>query len=233
MLRRRHLLISICVLTIAVPASRPGAATREGGQDTPHSKARDNDEDKNDRRHRDPCVRPRDERGARDIEELDNDPTLLSQGEDEGSRRRKVSRVRERCEPIGGGSGVARGDFNGDGIGDLAVGVPDENVNGAIDAGAVNVIYGSSDGLTATGNQFFTQDSPGMPGVTENFDRFGLTLASGEFNGDSYSDLAIGVPHEDIGSSLGEGLVQILHGSDTGLRLRPPRSSCCRFPPRT
>ena len=140
MLRRRHLLISICVLTIAVPASRPGAATREGGQDTPHSKARDNDEDKNDRRHRDPCVRPRDERGARDIEELDNDPTLLSQGEDEGSRRRKVSRVRERCEPIGGGSGVARGDFNGDGIGDLAVGVPDENVNGAIDAGAVNVI---------------------------------------------------------------------------------------------
>ena len=56
-----------------------------------------------------------------------------------------------------------------------------------------------------------------MPGVTENFDQFGLTLASGEFNGDSYSDLAIGVPHEDIGSSLGEGLVDILHGSDTGL----------------
>src|SRR5687767_585806 len=129
MLRRRYLLISMCVLTIAAP--RPGAETREGGQDAPHGNARDN-EDRKDRRHRDPCVRPRDERGARDIEELDDDPTLLSQGEVEGSRRPKV---RERCEPNGGGSGVARADFNGDGIGDLAVGVPYENVGGANNAG--------------------------------------------------------------------------------------------------
>jgi hypothetical protein len=55
------------------------------------------------------------------------------------------------CEPLGGG-GAAKGDFNGDGVGDLAVGVPFED-NGTIqDAGAVNVIYGSSaNGLVSTG----------------------------------------------------------------------------------
>jgi hypothetical protein len=43
-----------------------------------------------------------------------------------------------------------KGDFNGDGFADLAIGVPEEDTGGAEDAGAVNVIYGSASGLTAT-----------------------------------------------------------------------------------
>ncbi len=43
-------------------------------------------------------------------------------------------------------------DFNGDGFADLAVGAPLED-GAATDAGAVNVLYGSARGLTATGNQ--------------------------------------------------------------------------------
>jgi hypothetical protein len=124
----------------------------------------------------------------------------------------------KQCEPPGGGSGVARGDFNGDGIGDLAIGVPDENVNGATDAGAVNVLYGSATGgLTSTGNQFFHQDSSGIAGAPEAGDRFGLTLAAGDFDADGYSDLAIGIPFEDISGSSNEGAVQILFGSAAGL----------------
>jgi hypothetical protein len=46
-------------------------------------------------------------------------------------------------------------DFNGDGHDDLAVGVLDQDVGSAFDAGAVNVIYGSADGLTATDNQLW------------------------------------------------------------------------------
>ena len=45
----------------------------------------------------------------------------------------------------------------------------------------------------------------------------GRRLTAGDFNGDSYSDLAVGVPNEDIGSISDAGAVQILYGSATGL----------------
>jgi hypothetical protein len=129
------------------------------------------------------------------------------------------TRVPQPCLAKGGGSGVARGDFNGDGFGDLAVGVPYENVGaGNTNGGAVNVIYGSATGLTSTGNEFWYQGSPGVAGVPEDFDHFGFALASGDFDGNSqYSDLAIGVPGEDIGSIHDAGLVQILKGGSGGL----------------
>ena len=42
------------------------------------------------------------------------------------------------------GTAVTTGDFDGDRFDDLAVGVPAEDIDGDTDAGAVNVIYGSS-----------------------------------------------------------------------------------------
>ena len=42
------------------------------------------------------------------------------------------------------GSALAARDFNGNGVTDLAVGVPFDDPNGETDAGAVNVIYGQS-----------------------------------------------------------------------------------------
>ena len=41
------------------------------------------------------------------------------------------------------GWALATGDFNGDGADDLAVGAPDEDISGAVDAGAVNIYYGT------------------------------------------------------------------------------------------
>src|SRR6266496_1779736 len=58
-------------------------------------------------------------------------------------------------------------DFNGDGFGDLAVGVPSEDVGTVTDAGAVHVLYGSPDGLAAAGTQFWTEDTPGIPDAAE------------------------------------------------------------------
>jgi hypothetical protein len=72
---------------------------------------------------------------------------------------------------------LAAGDFDGDGFDDLAIGVPEEDVGGASDAGAVNVLFGSAAGLTAAGSQIWHQDSAGVPGAAENFDRFGNVLA--------------------------------------------------------
>jgi hypothetical protein len=111
-------------------------------------------------------------------------------------------------------------DFNGDGYEDLAIGVPSETVNGYLQAGAVHVLYGGPNGLTATGDQFFAQSSPGVSGAPERRDFFGHALAAGDFSADGYADLAIGVPGEDIGDNTDEGIVEVLHGSRDGLSAR-------------
>ena len=72
-----------------------------------------------------------------------------------------------------------RADFNGDGRSDLAVGVPFEDfASGKINDGAVNVIYGTGAGLASPGNQVWGQDSPGIAGVAESGDQFGLSLTA-------------------------------------------------------
>ena len=67
--------------------------------------------------------------------------------------------------------------LNGDGYDDLAIGVPNEDVTGT-DDGAVNVVYGSINGLTSLGNQLWTQGTTGIEGTAESGDLFGSTLAS-------------------------------------------------------
>jgi hypothetical protein len=76
------------------------------------------------------------------------------------------------------GWSLAASDFNGDGYGDLAVGVPWEDVGKIEDAGAVNTLFGSAHGLTATDDEFWHQDSPGVYGVAEEGDQFGSVLAA-------------------------------------------------------
>lgn len=112
---------------------------------------------------------------------------------------------------------VAAGDFNGDGKDDLAVGVPFEKVGSAINAGAVNVLYGSSSGLTSNGDQFWTQDVSGIESAAEDGDGFGRALATGDFDNDGFADLAIGVPGEGVGDKDRIGAVSIIHGSSSGL----------------
>ena len=64
-----------------------------------------------------------------------------------GSIRRRVSRISGRRALVEGapeedrfGNSLGAGDFNGDGMADLAVGVQYEDVGSNVNAGAVNII---------------------------------------------------------------------------------------------
>jgi hypothetical protein len=119
------------------------------------------------------------------------------------------------------GSSLSAGDFNADGYSDLAIGVPGEDVGTLTEAGAVNVIYGSSSGLASEGNQIWTQNGIGYPASSAAGDLFGSALTTGDFNNDGISDLAIGSPRDDINTPYGyvleAGAVDIIYGSSNGL----------------
>jgi hypothetical protein len=122
------------------------------------------------------------------------------------------------------GWSVTSGDFNGDRYCDLATGVPGEAVGAVDDSGAVNVIYGSSSGLTANSpaNQIWHRDSPDINGDPVAGAEFGYSVAAGNFNGDDESDLAIGAPADTVNGQFHAGSVSVIHGSGGGLSAISP-----------
>ncbi len=114
-------------------------------------------------------------------------------------------------------AGQTSADFDGDGYADLAVGIPGEDVDAVEDAGAVSILYGSDPGVTTAGDQFWHQDSPGVPDAAEAGDGLGASLVTGDFDRDGYADLAVGAPDEDIGGVTDAGAVIVLYGGPDGL----------------
>jgi len=122
----------------------------------------------------------------------------------------------------GGSCAAVFGDFNGDGFSDMAVGVPHSTVDGTRSAGEVVVTYGGTSGILASSQrQVLHQNVSGIAGKAEVGDSFGGALATGDFNGDGFSDLAIGVAGEDLQTANGNvedtGSVHIVYGSRSGL----------------
>jgi hypothetical protein len=115
------------------------------------------------------------------------------------------------------GYSLAAGDFNGDGRDDLAVGIPFENTNGAIDGGAVAVLRGSDIGIVVTGDQLFTQASTGILDMPDANDLFGFSLVAGRLDGDGRDDLAVGIPGESASGMGNAGALAVLRGWENGL----------------
>jgi hypothetical protein len=118
---------------------------------------------------------------------------------------------------------LAAGDFDGDGVDDLATGIPFDDNAGALqpNSGIVVVRYGVSGRGLAGGvaGQTLSQIFGGSPDPAEQNDQFGRALAAGDFDGDGFDDLAVGVPDESIDQGAGEGAVQVYYGSAGGLEL--------------
>lgn len=118
------------------------------------------------------------------------------------------------------GRSLAAGKFRSNSaFSDLAVGIPGEDIDGESNAGAVQVFYGASSGLQDNMDDEIWSQEGAINGVPEANDRFGSSLATGNFNGDQATDLVIGVPREDLNNDNinDAGSVNIIYGSATGL----------------
>ncbi|HEX9205157.1 MAG TPA: FG-GAP-like repeat-containing protein [Candidatus Deferrimicrobiaceae bacterium] len=111
------------------------------------------------------------------------------------------------------GYSLAAGDFDGTGYADLAIGVPGADVSGNTDAGSVNVLYGSANGITTLHNQLWDQSGLDKDGGAEAGDAFGSALVAADFDKDGVADLAIGVPGEDVVAVVDAGSVNVLYGT--------------------
>jgi hypothetical protein len=110
-------------------------------------------------------------------------------------------------EGDGLGTSVSVADVTGDGYADLALGIAGEDVEDIADAGSVALLHGGPAGVTGAGTQVFHQDTAGVPGVAEADDRFGVSTALLDVDGDGHRDLAAGSTAENST----DGAVWILH----------------------
>ncbi|MCX4862150.1 hypothetical protein OG426_10475 [Streptomyces canus] len=116
----------------------------------------------------------------------------------------------------GSGGAAEPYDFNGDGRPDLTVGVPGDVVGGHARAGSVIIANGTSTGPASTATRF-DQDTTGVGGAAEDDDGFGQSVASCDFDGNGYADLAAASPLESVGTTEGAGLLTVFYGQSGGL----------------
>ena len=110
-----------------------------------------------------------------------------------------------------GVSVAAIGDFDGDGVPDLAAGAWSDD-NGGPDRGAVHVMFMNRDGTVKDTVEINSGTANGP--VLSNRDHFGVSVAAiGDFDGDGVPDLAAGALNDDNGGP-DRGAVHIIYIND-------------------
>ncbi|MCK6528025.1 FG-GAP-like repeat-containing protein [Myxococcota bacterium] len=104
------------------------------------------------------------------------------------------------------------GDVNGDGFGDVGVGVP-RHSNGQSDEGRIDVHFGSPDGLSPAPDYTFESDEGGAD--------LGYSVSgAGDVDGDGYGDIIAGAPFAD-GAESAVGRVYLILGAADGPAAAP------------
>ncbi|MEM9222073.1 MAG: hypothetical protein AAGB11_06675 [Pseudomonadota bacterium] len=122
---------------------------------------------------------------------------------------------------VGAGLGksvASAGDVNGDGIDDLVVGAPNATVDGAVEAGAAFIVFGSSSGFQATveGSDLDGTNGFYIGGLNAS-DSLGSAVAGvGDVNGDGIDDILVAASGAGTAGRLGAGVTYLVFGSSNG-----------------
>ncbi len=130
----------------------------------------------------------------------------------------KVSVIEGPSRDALGGDTMAHGDFNKDGITDLAVGSPHDSPRGRLSAGAIHILYGQTRGWPDVIDlaQIESEDS-GIDGVSIVEGAFGsatsdagdtlcYSAAAADLDGDGFTDLIV---NEMAGNGIAEDTVDV------------------------
>jgi hypothetical protein len=124
----------------------------------------------------------------------------------------------ERSGDLLGTSVSARGDVNGDGLADIAVGASahDGPDGSRFNAGAAYVVYGARNfGLNADLNTLSGNPPPGVLTIygPQSSGRFGIWIDEGDVDGDGFADVVVGSDQINTDAGIHAGGAYIIFGS--------------------
>ncbi len=118
--------------------------------------------------------------------------------------------IMNHSDGAGFGADVTTGDFNGDGVDDIAIGAPLDSTSLKKWNGSVSIIFGNENSDNQTMDLRSDQSIVNFFGENSG-DQIGSTLVAGDYNGDGISDLAIGA-YNAFQDGKRPGKVYVMYG---------------------